>query len=113
MSGMGRVGRSGLSLWLLAPIILAGCDDCWEAPCCGNGWHADVEPPAVPAGLAAVTGDGEVFLSWLPCEDADLAGYRIYASDRAQGIYESIGETGRTRFVDYGARNGRTYYYAV
>lgn len=113
MSVIRFFGGRGWGAWLLAPLLLAGCDECWETPCCGDGWDADDEAPAIPVGLTPVTGDGEVFLHWYPCQDEDLAGYRVYVSSEADGRYDSIGETEATRFVDHGARNGRTYFYAV
>lgn len=112
MSALERFRRFGWGLWILVPL-LSGCDDCWDGDCCGDGWDWDDDAPAIPVGLVSVTGDEEVRLSWYPCQDDDLAGYRVYVSDDADGRYESIGETERTTFVDYGARNGRTYYYAV
>lgn len=40
--------------------------------------YADLTPPQVPAGLAAVVDGTEVTLSWQPVPDEDLAEYRVY-----------------------------------
>ena len=106
------VSRFAGLLALSVPLFLAGCDECWDDDCC-HGWGGDDEAPSVPVGLTSVTGDGEVHLEWYDVQDRDLAGYRVYVSDRLSGPYESIGETSRNHFLDSGARNGSTYYYAV
>jgi hypothetical protein len=76
---------------------------------------ADVEPPAPPAGLRAVPGDGAVFLSWEPNVEPDLAGYRVYR--RAEGekspvLLNDTLLTGIT-YTDAGAPRGKTCYYTV
>src|SRR5512146_2386207 len=107
---LGRIGGTGtLALMLFG---LTGCEDCYDGSCCG-GWLGDYHAPAVPLGLASATGDGEIFLSWLPNQDDDLAGYRVYVSRDPDGPYGRIGDTHRTTFTDHGAVNSRTYFYAV
>lgn len=82
---------------------LAGCSyDC-----------IDDDPPAVPRGLRSVTGDEEVLLIWYQNEEPDLAGYRVYRSLTAMGLYYEIGVTDLDYFLDFGLINGQTYYYAV
>jgi hypothetical protein len=73
----------------------------------------DNEPPAIPRGLRSITGDEEVLLVWYQNTEPDLAGYRIYRSTEAFGLYYEIGETNLDYFLDFGLVNGATYYYAV
>ncbi len=40
----------------------------------------DLTPPAPPEGLAGISGEGFVVLSWKPSPERDLAGYRIWRS---------------------------------
>ncbi len=47
----------------------------------------DVDPPAVPAGVAAVDGPGSVALSWEANTDDDLWGYVVYRAENIVGPY--------------------------
>jgi hypothetical protein len=85
-------------------VLAAGCDNVAEI---------DRTPPAAPRGIRTVSLDNAVEITWLPNTEPDLAGYRIWTSDRYNGRYQLIGDTRNTRFVDRGARNGTTYYYAL
>jgi hypothetical protein len=112
------LGSRRLALGLaLAGVILAagGCNDDDDCVCCPE----DHEPPAAPRGLYSITGDDQVTLVWLASTESDLAGYRIYWSDRYDGTYSLIAEVSRCadcyaeEFVDSEAVNGATYFYAV
>ncbi len=106
--------RSVCSVLALAFLpFLAGCDDCIDDDCCHDGWYGDHIAPVRPAGVRSTTGDGRVTLTWLESRDEDVRGYRVYVSRRAEGPYDELGDTRQPRFVDYGARNGHTYFYAV
>ncbi len=70
-------------------------------------------PPSVPRGLYSVTHDGCVELGWYDNGEPDLAYYRVYYSNTAQGPYELIATTAENQYFDYDVVNGRTYYYAV
>lgn len=103
---------AGATLLLATGLGVTGCDECWEGDC------YDFEPcdgraPAFPVGVTSETGDGAVRIRWIANQDPDLSIYRVYLSDRADGVYRPIGETHGTSFVDDGARNGITYFYAV
>ncbi len=89
---------------LLFSVLLLGCSDWIEV---------DGTPPAPPRGLRALALDNTVELTWLPNTEPDVAGYRVWVSGRLNGRYEMIGKTTGTDFIDYGARNGGTYYYGV
>lgn len=70
-------------------------------------------PPAAPAGLYTETGDDFIEIFWAPSREPDLGGYNVYWSASSSGPFELLGTTSTTYFPDYGAVNGRTYYYAV
>ncbi|MCU0453770.1 MAG: hypothetical protein MUE68_08925 [Bacteroidetes bacterium] len=89
---------------LLAAALLAGCDDMNDI---------DTVPPAAPRGIVTISLDNAVEIQWLANTEPDVAGYKIWYSDRYDGRYEVLGSTDQTHFVDHGAVNGRTVYYAL
>lgn len=93
---------------VLAGGLWGGCDDSTNPP-------PDHMPPASPAAVTSITGDGEVILQWYPNGEWDLAGYRIYRNDQPEGNYERIGwvSAGVESYVDRNVQNGLTYWYAV
>lgn len=112
--GSGRhLARLALGVLLLLP--LGGCDDDDDCVCC----PADREPPAAPRGLYSVTGNDQATLVWLANTEPDLAGYRVYWSEAFEGTYHFLAEVDRCgdcywlEYVDRGAVNGQTYFYAV
>ncbi|MHC4372886.1 MAG: right-handed parallel beta-helix repeat-containing protein [Planctomycetota bacterium] len=74
----------------------------------------DTTPPALPTGLAAVSGDGSVSLDWDDNAEPDLASYTVYRSTTSGSGYAAI-VTGvaTSDYVDNAAVNGTTYYYVV
>jgi hypothetical protein len=54
---------------VVGSLALAGCDD-GTSP-------RDFTPPAAPRAVVSVTGDGEVFLSWIANKESDVADYPI------------------------------------
>lgn len=91
---------------LLAGALLgAGCHH-WP-------YEPDTYPPSSPTGVRTATGDGFIELFWNGNRESDLAGYRVYVGSSYNGRYELIGTTHENYFLDEGARNGSTYYYAV
>ena len=87
---------------------------------------ADIFPPAVPRGLAAVTTLGEnnhspaIDLSWLPGSEAELAGYIVYRREYVAGAAENAWQrispaqpVVGPEFHDGNVQPGHTYSYSV
>jgi hypothetical protein len=85
-------------------LFFAGCDGIDQI---------DTQPPAAPRGIRTVSLDNSVEIQWLANTEPDVAGYKIWMSDRYDGRYELLGKTNDTRFIDHGAVNGVTTYYAL
>lgn len=73
----------------------------------------DTTPPLPPVGIYAIALDNAVGLNWIPNQETDLSGYKIYVSSSYNGRYEFIGVSSRASFTDNGVRNGNKYYYAI
>jgi len=73
----------------------------------------DDTPPSPPRDIWTVTGDCRVDIYWEENPENDVAGYNVYYSYSYDGKYTLIGSTESTHFIDDGAQNGSTYYYAV
>ena len=86
-------------------LFFFGCDV--------NIFRPDLTHPSSPQGLYTATGDNLVELFWNTNPETDVAGYNIFVSSSYNGTYELIGTISRPYFMDNGARNGNTYYYAV
>jgi len=86
-----------------AGLVLAAC----------NVYTVDTTPPAIPAAIRTISLDNSVQIEWAPNRETDLAGYRVWVSDRYDGRYTMIGTTKDPLFVDEDAQNGLTYYYGV
>jgi hypothetical protein len=99
-----------LLLLLLTTILFAltACDRGHEEII-----YIDDTPPMPPVGIISISLDNAVELQWYENQEPDLAGYRVYVSDRYNGVYDPIGDTRKAGFVDRGASNGVTAYYAV
>lgn len=98
--------RGKLLFVALLSILLIGCDTQMNV-------YYDDTPPGTPTNIRTVTGDNMVEISWSPVHSSDLSGYAVYYSYSYDGKYKLIGTTERTYFIDYGAENGVTIYYAV
>ncbi len=92
-------------LLLSAAILYYGCD-------IHDFDEFDDEPPSPPTNIYTVTGDNRVDIMWDENPERDVAGYNVYFSwDDYK--YELLGSTENNYYIDYGAENGETYYYAV
>jgi hypothetical protein len=105
-----RVSQAGQSLELAGPLsppirVVA----------------ADIFPPSIPQGLAAVATAGEngnppaIDLSWQPDSDPNLAGYIVYRRE-TEGNWQRIAPPPPVigpAFHDSNVQTGRSYMYAV
>jgi hypothetical protein len=93
-----------LGLFFALALLTGGCDPVTQV---------DRTPPAAPRGIKTVSLDNAVEIIWLKNTEPDVAGYKIWRSDRYDGRYELIGKTSDTRYIDRSAKNGITSYYAL
>jgi hypothetical protein len=87
-------------------LTLQACDNT-------NDPNRDTTPPYMPVGITTISLDNSVELQWIENQESDVAGYNIYVSNSFRGHYSRIGSSTKASYVDIGAVNGRTYYYAV
>jgi hypothetical protein len=90
--------------FLFSILLLTGCDHLHDY---------DNTPPSKPRNISTITGDNRVDLYWDNNPERDVAGYNVYYSYTYNGKYTLIGSTQSTNYIDDGAKNGTTYYYAV
>jgi len=72
--------------------------------------------PVPPTGLAAVSDNKEICLTWKPHPEKDIIGYKIYRKEEGKGyeFIKGIGLSGLdTNFCDKNIEGGVVYYYAV
>lgn len=94
-------------IFLLIASTFIGCDKDFFFV------EPDYKAPLPPTGINVINGDQRVDLYWNHNRESDLAGYNVYYSYSYDGRYTLIGSTSSNYFVDFGPRNGFTYYYAV
>ncbi len=72
----------------------------------------EIAPPAAPAEVKAQGWNERVKLTWKQSPEADVAGYKVYASTRAAGPYEEIGSCEPSSVVGFvvGAPVGYGYF---
>jgi hypothetical protein len=100
----GFVMKAGLIL-LIGAVMVTGCYHPTE--------FFQPVPPSRPSGLYTETGDNFIELFWSENHENDVVGYHVYWSGQYDGRYELLATTRQAYFLDAGAVNGRTYYYAV
>ncbi len=78
------------------------------------GYSLNVDPPAAPV-LTATAGAWKVSLSWSSGNESDLAGFRLYRSTQAGGVYQMIGEfpAETASYSDEMLNPAHTYYYVI
>ena len=92
-------------LGFAAMLFLSACSE--------NDFYYDNTPPAPPRNVWTVTGDERVDIFWDNNTERDVAGYNVYYNYTYEGTYTLLGSTTDNTFIDWGAQNGVTYYYAV
>jgi hypothetical protein len=77
-----------------------------------SGLPGGTAPPTV---LAAAAGPETAMLQWMPCPEADVVGYNLYAATDGESFYpvNEFGPIESTFYLDTGLVNGATYYYCV
>jgi hypothetical protein len=71
-------------LWAGAvTLALAGCSDTEYV-------YVDAGAPGIPAGVSSITGDGAVYVRWLPNKEPDLAGYRVWWDGDGDEEFEEL-----------------------
>jgi len=75
----------------------------------------DVEPPAAPAGLAAVPSEGGISLIWEPNAELDLGGYLVLRREPGDATLRQLTSTpiAEARYRDADVRPGARYVYSV
>ncbi|MFD0679585.1 MULTISPECIES: S-layer homology domain-containing protein [unclassified Paenibacillus] len=80
----------------------------------GENPPPDRTPPAIPAGLTSVAGDGKAALTWTANNEQDLAGYKVYVSSDGGAHWNPAVNAGNvTSFTVAGLTNGTTYHLAI
>lgn len=95
-----------VSFCIITLFSLSGCD-------MHNNFGASNIAPDPPTGVYSINGDNRVDIFWNASRDRNVAGYNVYYSNSYDGKYTRIGTTVSDYYTDFGAKNGRTYYYAV
>ena len=75
----------------------------------------DTFPPAPPANLTAVAGEGSISLIWEPNSDIDLGGYLVLRGEAGGATLQPLTETPipDARYTDRDVKPGTRYVYAV
>jgi photosystem II stability/assembly factor-like uncharacterized protein len=73
------------------------------------------EIPAAPTGLNIDIQSGSLLLDWDDNSESDLAGYNIYRSTQANGVYQQVNDSllSTSSFTDSSADESTAYYYYV
>jgi hypothetical protein len=95
----------------VAPNVVEGEP---SAPACVT--PVDVFPPAAPAGLDAIAGDGVISLIWVPNSEPDVAGYVVLRGEAGGDTLAPVSRDGpvaEARFSDDTVTPGVRYVYEV
>lgn len=72
-------------------------------------YYIDTTPPAIPTGLTATAGNGEISLGWNQNTELDFAGYNLYRNGTKINGNLLTGTT----YIDQGLTNGTEYSYQL
>lgn len=97
----------------IIPVLIAAALFLQACNSKDNFYFADFTPPVPPSNISVFNGDNVVDIYWNHNRENDLAGYKVYYAYSYNGKYTLLGSTTNNYFIDYGANNGVTYYYAV
>lgn len=93
---------------IILTLGILGCDDHRDRII-----EYDTTPPLPPVGIRTISLDNSIEIRWIDNQETDISGYKIYVSNSFNGRYDLLGSSSKTSFIDRGARNGVTYFYAV
>jgi gliding motility-associated-like protein len=80
----------------------------------GETYTIDQTPPAIPTGLKAEAGDGEVRLTWNANTESDLGDYLIlFGTTTKPNLFLAFIGKGTTTYLQQGLVNGTTYFYRL
>ena len=104
-------------IWLLLFAIMSftGCSTLPRS----NPLDGDSTAPAVPTGLVATKGSGQITLNWTANSEADLAGYDLYYDDRTWTSPQTYADKANSSLITSasytvtGLTNNTTYYFWV
>jgi len=88
-------------------IVLEGCGGTGAS----GGGGTSVTVPAIPAGLTATAGTGQVGLSWTASSGA--TSYNVKRGAANGGPYTQIGTSTSASYMDTSVTGGTTYFYVV
>jgi fibronectin type 3 domain-containing protein len=106
---------SNTRTWLVHLSIAASLVLAWSA-CSSGGSNSSLEPPS---GIEAVSGDGQITLSWTAQGASDVNGYNVY---RLATSFEDVSEAtsingaspvGGPSLTDSDVANGTKYFYRL
>lgn len=103
---MKTLNKIFLSLILISILLFTACDEFHD-------YYYDDTPPNPPKNIYTITGDNRIDIIWDHNNENDVSGYNVYYSYSYDGRYELIGNTVNNFYIDNGAENGVTYYYAI
>lgn len=111
--------------WVLGADATNGVYDFQATALAGDGFAGNtphiyprierIMPPAAPASVTVVAGNGVVNVTWGVSTDPDVTTYKVYRSDAASGPWTTLitTESSPVQVTDTSVVNGQTYYYAV
>ncbi len=101
VSAINEAGESQLSSYVSGTAIGSG----------GGGGGGGTSKPSTPTGVTATASSSYINITWNSVSGA--TSYKIYRSTSASGSYSYIDVSTVTRYSDYTATAGTTYYYKV
>jgi fibronectin type 3 domain-containing protein len=104
--------KLGVAAVSLLVVLLSGCAGVYSGGGnSGGDGGGGKTAPAVPTGLLANAGNGEISLAWTRSSGA--TGYYVKRSTVSGGPYTQIALPATNAYTDTGLTNGTTYFYVV
>jgi hypothetical protein len=107
-----RIRLLGASFSILGLLLLqAGCGGGGSSSGGGGNGGGGVTVPAVPSGVTATAGNGQVSLTWNASSGA--TSYHVKRATASGGPYTQVAAPATASYTDSGLTNGVPYYYVV